>query len=314
MDEYQELADDYCPNESRYMTAYGYYKGSPTTLKDYIETLEKQISLMTDDLERQGQLRAHRQINLSQEASNRNLRAKIIHKHNRINELEEEKFNAECECDRLKIENQMIDKQADRQALRIKELEEENSQLKLSVKIYTENDAEGLCEFMERSNEDLDRARKRQKEILDSVSKEKEKIHKVYRSLVYDLLLEFIKECNNDDCRDLCDEPLVLGNNNELEWGFYDEDNDTRPDYKNEILQIVEVMNESDWNDDNQQTRFSVLYRRHRNPIFTAGRAGDATRVWRDIVPEIACPIVKIQLFNYEGNTSEESSESDDDE
>ena len=314
MDEYQELADDYCPNESRYMTAYGYYKGSPTTLKDYIETLEKQISLMTDDLERQGQLRAHRQINLSQEASNRNLREKIIHKHNRINELEEEKFNVECECDRLKIENQMIDKQADRQALRIKELEEENSQLKLSVKIYTENDAEGLCEFMERSNEDLDRARKRQKEILDSVSKEKEKIHKVYRSLVYDLLLEFIKECNNDDCRDLCDEPLVLGNNNELEWGFYDEDNDTRPDYKNEILKIVEVMNKSDWNDDNQQTRFSVLYRRHRNPIFTAGRAGDATRVWRDIVPEIACPIVKIQLFNYEGNTSEESSESDDDE
>ena len=41
LNDYQDIANDYAPNEDKYMNAYGDYIGNPDTLNEYIEELEK---------------------------------------------------------------------------------------------------------------------------------------------------------------------------------------------------------------------------------------------------------------------------------
>jgi len=53
LDEYQSIANDYCPEENRYMNSYGDYMGNPKTLSDYIDTLKQENKKLLADKQKE---------------------------------------------------------------------------------------------------------------------------------------------------------------------------------------------------------------------------------------------------------------------
>ena len=147
----------------------------------------------------------------------------------RIEDLSDELEESKSECKNL-INN-------------INDLEKTIEQQELSIKIYKDNDAEGLSEFCEKVNEDLEKLQDKYNELEEEKNnKDEEAIN--CRNALKDVLCECVRI--SPDAELMEDESIKLENL------WYEKD------YSELLVDVITEMNEDDWNEDDGMCQFNI--------------------------------------------------------
>ncbi len=123
-----------------------------------------------------------------------------------------------------------------------KELEKTIEQQELSIKIYKDNDAEGLSEFCEKVNEDLEKLQVKYDELEEANEYNKEETINC-RNALKDVLCECVRL--SPDIADGCESI-------KLENLWYEKD------YSELLVDVITEMNEDDWNEDDRMVQFNI--------------------------------------------------------
>jgi len=152
----------------------------------------------------------------------------------RIEDLSDELEESKSECKNL-INN-------------INDLEQTIEQQELSIKIYKDNDGEGLSEFCEKVNEDLEKLQNKYNQLEEENENNLELVIQSSHALK-DLFVECVRLSNDENCL-LEGGEIVLDNI----W------NDC--DYSGLIVDLINELNEDDWNEDDGTVQFDINIKR----------------------------------------------------
>ena len=127
----------------------------------------------------------------------------------------------------------------------INDLEQTIEQQELSIKIYKDNDGEGLSEFCEKVNEDLEKLQYKYNELEEENENNLELYNQSSHALK-DLFVECVR-LSSQEC------PLYDDMDNILLENLW---NDC--DYSGLIVDVINELNENDWNEDDGTVQFDI--------------------------------------------------------